>query len=414
MAGGSRGSPSDYLVTESTFQPCARLGGIPCGRTRCVGQIFPYSGFRPLDSLLAAIDATEPQMIIPCDDRAVQHLHELHAKACSLGTSGNNLAALIEKSLGLPSSYPIVCARYELLTSARQEGLRVPDTEPINSAGDLESWQIRRSFPWVLKADGTFGGHGVRIVHTPEQAEKSFLELTRFYRGGRAIKRLCVNRDAFWLRPWCNGTRPGIIVQSYIQGRPANCAVVCWKGKVLAGISVEVIDAAGATGPSSVVKIVDNPDMMFCAERLSERLGLSGFFGLDFMIETGSALTYLIEMNPRPTRASHIRLGKGRDLVGTLSAKLSGLPLRETPPVTEKEMIAYFSNSWGSKSEFLDSSFHDLPEGEPDLVQAVLRPWPTKSLLWQLASQVERMRAFWHASKSKRNPPRQSVNNRRV
>ncbi len=229
------------------------------GKTRCVGRVFPYSGLRPLDSLVAAINATEPQLIIPCDDRAVQHLHELHAKSRRVGASGNDLAALIEKSLGSPESYPMACDRYGLLTIAREEGLRVPDTGPINSVTDLKSWQMRHSFPCVLKTDGTFGGHGVRIAHTSEQAEGFFLELTRYYRGARAIKRLCVNRDAFWLRPWWNGTKPGIIVQSYINGRPANCAVVCWKGKVLAGIGCRGGERRGANRPCNCGEIGGQP-----------------------------------------------------------------------------------------------------------------------------------------------------------
>ena len=395
LAIGLSGAGSDV----SALSPSRRHA---VGKTRCVRKIFPYSGLRPLYSLVAAITAAEPQLIIPCDDRAVQHLHELHAKALRLGTAGNNLAALIEKSLGSPQGYPMACARHELLTTAREEGLRVPDTIPINSAHDLKSWQMRHSFPCVLKADATFGGHGVRIAHTPKQAEEFFWELTRYYRGARAIKRLCVNRDAFWLRPWWNGTKPGIIAQSYINGRPANCAVVCWRGKVLAGIGVEVVSLAGPTDPASVVKLVDSPDMMRFAERIAGRLGLSGFIGLDFMIESGTGLTYLIEMNPRPTRISHVQLGKGSDLIGAIYAQLSGQPLREAPPITQKKMIAYSSDSLDSKNEHLESSFHDFPEGEPDLAREILRPWPTKSFLWQLVNQVERMRTLWRTSKSKR------------
>ena len=53
--------------------------GHPLRKIKCVRRMFPYGGFRPLDSLVAAINATEPWMIIPCDERTVQHLHELHA-----------------------------------------------------------------------------------------------------------------------------------------------------------------------------------------------------------------------------------------------------------------------------------------------------------------------------------------------
>jgi hypothetical protein len=360
----------------------------PLLKTRVVRQTFPYSAFRPLESLVAAIEATDPEIIIPCDDRGVQHLHELHAHERSLGTSGSSMAALIERSLGSPESYPIVSTRYDLLRIAREEGLRVPDTSLINAVEDFESWQAEQAPPWVLKADGTFGGRGVRITNTPEQAEQAFLEMSRPHAFPRVIKRLIVNRDPFWLRPWWNHFRPRVIVQSHIQGRPANCAVVCWKGRVLAGIGVEVVSAEGLTGPANVVRVVDNPEMMLSAERIARRLGLSGFFGLDFMIEDGSGASYLIEMNPRCTPLCHLQLGKGRDMIEALYAQLSGQPFRETPPATQNDMIAYFPQAWHCMSESLQSSFHDIPQGEPDLVQELLRPWPDRSLLFRVASKV--------------------------
>lgn len=367
----------------------------PMLKTRVVRQTFHYSGFCPLDSLARAIEATNPHIIIPCDDRAVGHLHELHARARGVGISGSKMAALIEKSLGSPESYPTVSSRYDFLRIAREEGLRVPDTQRIHAASDLKSWQRRQAFPWVMKADGTYGGRGVKIAHTLDEAGRFLLELTRYYGAGRAIKRLCVDRDASWIRPWWKDVKPAVIVQSYIHGRPANCGVVCCKGKVLAGIGVEVVGAAGATGPSAVVRVVDNPDMMLCAERIARRLGFSGFFGLDFMIEEGSGLTYLIEMNPRPTRVCRLQLGKGRDQVGALCAQLSNRPIRDVPPVTQNTMIAYFPDAWDARSEFLDSSFHDIPEADPELLEELRRPWPTTSLLWRLVTQVNRIKLPW-------------------
>ena len=92
--------------------------------TRVVQQTFPYSSLRPLESLLVAIEATDPEIIIPCDDRGVQHLHELFARTHSEVTAGSKVAALIERSLGSPESYPIVSSRYDLLKIAREEGDR--------------------------------------------------------------------------------------------------------------------------------------------------------------------------------------------------------------------------------------------------------------------------------------------------
>jgi hypothetical protein len=383
---------------------CPRRGH-PLLKTSVVRKTFPYSGVRPLDSLVTAIEATNPQIIIPCDDRGVEHLHELFTRARSQGSAGTKLTTLIEYSLGLAESFPIVSARYDLLKIAREEGLRVPDMGLISGKPDLESWQTGHQFPWVLKADGTFGGRGVRIAHTPEQAAQFFSEISRPFGALRVFKRLVVNRDPFWMRPWWKGQKPAVIAQCHIHGRPANCAVVCWNGEVLAGIGVEVVSSEGATGPATVVRVVENPDMMLSAKRIARRLGLSGFFGLDFMIEDGSGKTYLIEMNPRSTLLCHLALGPGRDMIEPLFAKLSGLPLREVSPVTQNDMIAYFPQAWKSKSEFLASSFQDVPQGEPDLVQDLLQPWPDRSFLYRAVAKLD----DFAAAIAKRRAPEHSI-----
>lgn len=366
--------------------------GHPLLKTRAVRQTFPYTWFRPLDSLVRAIEATQPQIVIPCDDRGVQHLHDLYARARTQGNSGSGLAALIERSLGSPESYALVSSRDGLLRVASGDGLRVPYTSLINTLDDLKSWLTKQPLPWVLKADGSWGGRGVRIAHTAKQAEQFFNEIIRPFRAGRAVKRWCVNRDPFWLQPWWERARPAVIAQSHIAGRPANCAVVCWQGKVLAGIGVEVVSAEGQTGPASVVRVVNNPEMMRCAERIALRLGVSGFFGLDFVIEDSTDDAYLIEMNPRCTPLCHLQLGKGRDLVEALSAQLKGQPLREKPSVTQNDMIAYFPQAWSCKSQFLQSSFQDVPWEEPDLVQELLRPWPDRSFLFRFSNHVHNLK----------------------
>jgi ATP-grasp domain len=368
--------------------------GHPILKTRAIRKTYSYSALRPLESLLSAIDDSRPDIVVPCCDRSVQHLHQLHARVRQQGSDGRELADLIERSLGAPEGFSIVSARYDLLRVAQEEALLVPDTCLVNTLDDLRRWGAEHPFPWVLKSDGTWGGRGVRIAHTLPQAEEHFSTIKRPSGLGRAIKRLCVNRDPFFLRPWWSGLTPSVIVQTHIHGRPANCAVVCFEGRVLAGIGVEVVGADGETGPASIVRVVDSPEMMRCAERIARRLRLSGFFGLDFMIETGSTAPYLIEMNPRCTPLCHLRLGKGRDLVAAIWSHLTGQPLVEAQPITENDMIAYFPQAWIANSEFLESSFQDVPQGEPELVKEFLRPWPERSFLFRLTNHVQQVTNF--------------------
>jgi thioesterase domain-containing protein len=367
--------------------------GHPLSKTRVIQQRFRYSPVDPISSLRAAIEAADPDIVVPCDDRAVNHLHELHARDLGQLPSGSKVTALIEKSLGSPDSYPVVSSRYSLLKIAQQEGIRIPETELVTAASQLRSGKAALQAPWVLKADSSWGGHGVRIADDLPQAEECFLELSRPLATARFIKRLIVDRDPYWLQTWLHRTKPAVIVQSSIHGRPANSAVLCWKGEVLAGIAAEVANAQGATGSATIVRIVDRPEMLLPAARLARRLGLSGFFGFDFMIEDGTGDAFLIEMNPRCTPLSHLQLGSGRDLIASLTAQLSNTPLQEHPPVTNSDTIAYFPQAWhwDPQSELLQSSFQDVPVEEPELVEDLLQlPWPDRSVLARTANLLRR------------------------
>ena len=359
-------------------------------RTRAVKRTFPYRAFRPLESLEAAIEAVNPDIVVPSCDRSVGHLHELYARSKAQGSAGSKTAELIERSLGAPASYTVVSSRYNLLTIARELGILVPDTAQVSSRQELDDWGGRESLPWVVKANGTWGGVGVRVVQSADKIDSSWRELTQISRFARAVKRMAVNRDSFLFRTWWKGIEHPMVVQSYVDGRPANCTVFADQGRVLAIISVEVVRSEGSTGPASVVRVVENSQMKLAAEKLASRLGLSGFFGLDFMIEQGSDAAYLIEMNPRLTPPCYLRLGKGRDLVGATWAQLTGKPLPEHPPATQKELIAYQPLPLGPEHEVEQRYFHDVPHGEPELIRELLNPYPDRTMLFRLVQYLNR------------------------
>lgn len=359
-------------------------------KTHAVQQTFRYRGLHPIESLTAAIEATDPSIVIPACDRSVRHLHELYGRAKAQGPSGTRLTALIEQSLGLSTSYTVVSSRYDLLTLAREEGILVPETASVSGQDDLDRWRASQLYPWMLKADGTWGGGGVRVIRSLEDAEQSLSQLEKMSRFTRSIKRLVVNRDPFWLREWRVGSQRSIIAQSYVNGRPANCTAFCWRGKVLALIAVEVVRSDGATGPASIVSVVDNAEMTRAAEKIAARLSLSGFFGLDFMIETGTGRAYLIEMNPRLAPPSHLRLGWGKDLAGAVWAQLSGQPYPASKSVTQNHLIAYFPQGMEDSKAIGENCFQDIPREEPELIAEMLNPFPDRTLLFRFVGLLTR------------------------
>jgi carbamoylphosphate synthase large subunit len=358
--------------------------GHPSRKVRAVHNAFPYRPLAPLESLAAAIEAARPDLIIPCDDLGVRHLHLLHASKRARYASAFDIPALIVRSLGPPESYATVNSRYLLLKLSREDGIRTPETSVINELGELDRRHSIQPFPWVLKADGTTGGNGVRVVQSLDEARRCFTDLRGSPGLMRMLKRLTVDRDLILERQLWDGMRrirPAVVAQSFIRGNPANCAVVCWKGNILAGVGCEAVSTESPTGPATVVRLVDNAEMMSAAEKIARRLGLSGFFGLDFVIEEGTGAAYLIEMNPRCTPPSHLRLGIGRDMIGALSAQLTGIPLREPASITQSNLIAYFPQALLRNSELLSSCYHDIPERESELIQELLQPWPDRRVV---------------------------------
>ncbi len=344
-------------------------------KIRCAHDTFRYARFAPLESLAKAIEAAKPDIVIPCDDLAVSHLHQLYSSKRARSASEVDIPALIVHSLGHPESYPIVDSRYMLLKIARDEGILTPETTAIRDVHDLHNLLAYQPFPWVLKVDGSNGGGGVRIAATLAEAENYFADLRRSTGLLRFVKRLTVSRDAFFAMRWpdvVRGVRPAVITQPFIHGSLANCAVLCWNGKVLAGVGCEVVSEQQSLGPASVVRLVDNSDMMDAAAKIARRLSLSGFFGFDFIIEEKTGSTFLIEMNPRCTQHCHLRLGKGRDMIGVLSAALKGNRPSEIAPITQNNLIAYFPQALLTGSKFLSSSYHDVPLDEPELIRDLL------------------------------------------
>jgi hypothetical protein len=379
--------PSALIVTTSKWVPTARLAmalahagcgvdaicpaGHPMRKTSALGRTYSYRGLAPLTSIAHAIAQTKPDLIVPGDDLATSHLHRLHAH----GGGQGEVAKLIERSLGAPGSFPVVYARALFIDLALQQGVRVPKTEVIEDSEALQRWVNRTGFPMVLKANGTSGGDGVRVVRTPEEAKRALRELQAAPRLVRAAKRALVDQDKTLLWPSLRGCQYVVNAQEFVAGREATSAVACWEGKVLASLHFEVLQKRDAAGPSSVLRLIENPEMSAAADKMVRRLGLSGLHGFDFMLEAATGDPYLIEINPRATQVGHLALGMGRDLPAALYGALARQSCQAGPKVTENEVIALFPQEWmrDPESAYLRSAYHDVPWEERELLRACVR-----------------------------------------
>jgi hypothetical protein len=184
---------------------------------------------------------------------------------------------------------------------------------------------------------------------------------------------------------------------------------------VVAYVGADVLSSWTELGASTVVRIVDRPDMRATATRLVRRLGLSGFCGFDFVIENGTETAHLVEMNARSTPLTHLALGADRDLVASMAAILTDQAPLPRPSAAAGDMVSFFPQAWHQDpaSEFLRSSFHDVPWEEPELVRELtMRPWPERGLLSRIARRLRgdgrRARALPELQMPNSRPQRQA------
>jgi len=329
--------------------------------SRYLGRGYAYRPLRPLSSLAAAIAAAKPDLIVPCDDRAVSHLVALHAS-----TREEEMVALLRRSLGRIESYPLLMSRSRAIAAAQAEGIAAPLTLPIETQAELTQALQAVGLPAVLKTDGSWGGENVAIVRSQEEAERAFRKLSTPPSRLRSIARSLMRSDAHFLHAAFAPKVATVHVQSFIPGKPATTAFACRDGAVLAALHMDVVDWRDATGPARLIKRANCPLMDDAARRIARRFGLSGLHGLDFVRDQTGA-PHLIEVNPRASQICHLVLGIGNDL----AAALVGAAPR--PVSTEMPSIALFPQAWDRDPHgpCLSGVFRDIPWDDPAVLHAI-------------------------------------------
>jgi len=376
----------DYGCQVSAICPRGHvLGHVPG-----IGRLYDYRSIDSLSSLESAIERAKPDMVIPCDDRVVWQLHELHELR-------PQLRPLIERSLGRASEYDIVARRDRLLETASSLGVRIPETRKVLSVSDVRDWFSGGPVRSVLKIDGTWGGNGVEIVDTEAQAVEAYARLSRPNLLAAAVKRWLINGDPLALWGWRKQQIAPITIQRFIPGRPANAMVACWRGEALASVIVEVLSSQGSTGAGFVVRVVRNPEITRVANLLAERLGLTGYYGLDFILDAQTGDAHLIEMNPRCTQLGHLAVSEQGDLAGALYSKLANAPVAP-PSRIGSDVVAFFPQAVQAEpqSRYTGEAYLDVPQQHAALVRELLLPLPPYRQL------VARL---YHAFRPPRSPP---------
>lgn len=345
-----------------------------------ISKFYSYRGTDSLRSLCEAITSSNPDLVVPCDDGVVWQLHALHR-------TRPELRVLIERSLGAPSGYEVVAGRAELMEVAEELRVRIPRTARVSDAADLRKWFSTDGAAGVLKLDWTCGGKGVQVVRSLAEAEKALDKMRRPAWFLTAFGRWLLIHDALAFWKWKHHRRRTLTMQQLIAGRPANTMMACRDGKVLALVTVEVLFAQGPTGTALAVRLVENDEIRIGAERIAERLQLSGFHGLDYILEDGTGDAYLIELNPRCTQLGHLQVGAQGDLAAILCRAFTTTALQTSQTPVGDKVVAFFPEALMSNPPcpYLRDAYVDAPWEEPRLVRELMRgDWRDRRLLARL------------------------------
>ncbi|HVY18654.1 MAG TPA: ATP-grasp domain-containing protein [Bauldia sp.] len=395
--------PSAARVAAAFAATGCRVVGLlparhPAEHSRYFEQTYLYHPLAGRGSFLAAIRRSNPDFIVPLDDRAVSLLLSVQARA------GGRVAELIETSLGRSQSYAAALSRNGFIEIARSCGVRTPLTRSITGSeleGVLAEWDL----PVVLKADGTWGGVGVIVARSRASAIDAYDVLARarpLLRSAVAAQR---ESDLHLFRDAVTRVRRPVILQQFVSGTPATTSFASWRGELLAANHFETVEARDANGPASVLQRIDSDEMQETAVRIAAHLGLTGLHGIDYVRDaTGKA--YVIEMNPRSPQTGSLSFGAGHDLVSALAERIDGAP-HAPRPQPASDLIALFPQEWmrDPASPYLTTAFHDVPWDDPSVLTAVIGSRELKAVIGNRGALAGPIRAVADVSISNPRQP---------
>lgn len=322
-------------------------------------------------SVEQAFRAFRPDIIVPCDERAVSVVGSwLGSEAPHVSS---DLLECLARSLGSTETFAQRYSKLETLAMAREAGVDCPRDAVVDSLQACEAAAATFGYPVVLKISHGAGGAGVVLCRDAAALKTAWAEFNSRYSAWKSLRRKVLKRAWF-------GEGHSFFVQEYVAGSPAMSCASAWQGRTLSVVSGLVRATAGRMGPASLATIGRHQAIEDATERMVARMGASGFISFDFVIAEDGTVK-LVECNPRPTQILHlaplIGVEAGRALKAAL---LGGAPEASTAGASIE--VAFFPQEWkrDCASAALTTAYHDVPWDDPVLLRAMLGKRP---LTWR-------------------------------
>ena len=350
-------APRDALATHTAFVD--KIGYFPPDVTL----------YQWVQAVAGAVRAVRPALILPGDDVAVRTLMQLALRPPEGLRSDvrDELAGVVRRSLGPPSSWTDSIDKSRLFDVARRAGVPIADGDVAEREHDAAAIAAHLGYPVIVRPSRGSGGKG--SARCDSEAEL---------------------RSAIRLAPSPDGLDTGepqrFVIQRFIDGRVVNRAALAWNGVEIAGFTRGRLEThPGPLGPASVVEFVGLPAVRDANLRLFAALDLHGLAGAQYMIEPDRGAALLIEIHRRMLPATHAGRLVGVDLAAALRACVDGVSWTgptDLPGGTGRR-IALFPQEWyrDPESGWLATLPSDAPWHDPRLFEAMLKiPYATNAV----------------------------------
>jgi len=350
-------APRDALATHTAFVD--KIGYFPPDVTL----------YQWVQAVAGAVRAVRPALILPGDDVAVRTLMQLALRPPEGLRSDvrDELAGVVRRSLGPPSSWTDSIDKSRLFDVARRAGVPIADGDVAEREHDAAAIAAHLGYPVIVRPSRGSGGKG--SARCDSEAEL---------------------RSAIRLAPSPDGLDTGepqrFVIQRFIDGRVVNRAALAWNGVEIAGFTRGRLEThPGPLGPASVVEFVGLPAVRDANLRLFAALDLHGLVGAQYMIEPDRGAALLIEIHRRMLPATHAGGLVGVDLAAALRACVDGVSWTgptDLPGGTGRR-IALFPQEWyrDPESAWLATLPSDAPWHDPRLFEAMLKiPYATNAV----------------------------------
>ena len=310
----------------------------------------------------AAVRATAPRVVLPCDDMAFRLLAKLaQSPPRDLQPALHlQLTSLIRDSLGDPAYYETAVDKTLLPPAAEALAIRVPPYSIVHEPASADAFAAARGYPVVLKRAHGFAGQGVAICANRDQLSRAFAAFSQ--------------QNALDLG---DSSSTYHLMQSHVPGRVQYYLATAWNGDLLAGYASEKIVAnPEPTGPPTVTRHFCSPRLREITATLARGFGISGHFFVEFIVADRNGEPHVLEINRRITPGSHRGRARNVDQWAALHARLQGTDSTSRTDLDEGEegIAVWFPEEWlrDPQSRYLREYPVDVPWDDPELIKALL------------------------------------------